>query len=105
MSMDAFIRIAAIANAAIAHQDCIAQSAKAKGEYYTACREWKDENGYDRYQKLEDEAAWQSMVAYAMPLAQVWTRAKKDEHNAKRRLLTAIRRHRAAVDTATGRAA
>lgn len=84
-----------VALAAIEHQDAADAASEAKSEYYDACREWKLEHGYARYEKLAPESeAKQQMFDAASDEARIWAVAKREEYNALRRLHTAIRQAR-----------
>lgn len=84
-----------VAIAATQHKDAADTAAEAKSEYYDACREWKREHGYARYEKLDAESeAKQQMLDEASDEARIWAVAKREEYNALRRLHTAIRQAR-----------
>ncbi|WP_025371788.1 hypothetical protein [Advenella mimigardefordensis] len=93
--MDAkkIIALMDIAQKAIDHHAASRRTAAAKRAYYDSCSEWKDDQGYDRFQKLDRNSEdWERMMTHAHSCLVEYRKAKKAEYNAKRRLTTAIRK-------------
>lgn len=83
-----------VAERAIEHHRASQAAKEAKEAYYAACRDWKAENGYERYEKIactDEEAAEEMFTATAIQ-AHAHQHAKLNAYNAKRRLETAIRK-------------
>lgn len=83
-----------VASAAIEHNRAANETKRAREAFYAACHRWKDDNGFDRYEKLIaiDESASDEMYAAVNNELTRMRNAKRAEYNAKRRLQTAIRR-------------
>lgn len=93
MSTKKIISLLDIAQKAIDHHAASRRTSAAKMAYYDSCAEWKDDQGYDRFQKLDRNGEdWERMMTHAHSHLIEYRKAKRAEYNAKRRLTTAIRK-------------
>lgn len=93
MNTSKIIGLLDIAQKSIDHHTASRRTFAAKMAYYDSCSEWKDDQGYDRFQKLDRNSEdWERMMTHAHSYLVAYRKAKRAEYNAKRRLISAIRR-------------
>lgn len=84
--------LVAIAELAITIDE-LERDRKLKGtDLGNAYEDWKLERGIDHVERDTEE--WTAMLSATKLWYEQWTEAKRQEKNARRRLVTAIRRHR-----------